>query len=430
MLESKTNVDPPARIHLLVAKEAPCVIVIRRKPSKVAHILKLNTLTDEMEHGSWFSGRIYESRSDVSFDGQYMIYLAMGAVGDTWNGICRPPFLRTEIDWPNIGTWHGGGLFRSPTQLELNVGRGGRDAEKAINESEADFPFSFGLLDNPGYGEDEGVLYARLERDGYKRVGPFGQERVVKKNGYSVYCDDDPGWVIRPTSAHPELRVRYRGYFSDRGRVFEWDLPEHPDLLDKHVSWATYDSLGQLVVARLGVVYRYSLSALLAHKPSAVFDLESLQRPERREKQEVVLPPIEIVTGDMTELDVRTIIMPHSESTWVRELRDLAGGYLADDLREWNPEPGEIRRTPAYYLRQHDLIHVAEPRPALGRDALRDACFSAFEAVRMGSESSVALKPIGLDAGWPLDEAMAATMEAATQYVEEEPGRRVLIVEE
>lgn len=101
----------PARIHLLVAKEAPVVIVIRRKPSKCFDIIKWNTETDEMEHGSWFRGRIYEMRSDVSFDGQYMIYLAMGSGGDTWTGVCNPPYLKTLIDWENMGAWYGGGVY-------------------------------------------------------------------------------------------------------------------------------------------------------------------------------------------------------------------------------------------------------------------------------------------------------------------------------
>ena len=53
-------------------------------------------------------------------------------------------------------------------------------------------------------------------------------------------------------------------------------------MLDAEVSWAVYDSLGQLIVARRGVLYRYTLSDLWAGKPNSVFDLELLERPERR----------------------------------------------------------------------------------------------------------------------------------------------------
>jgi hypothetical protein len=37
-------------------------------------------------------------RCDVSFDGEFMVYLAMGASGKTWNGVCRLPWLTTVID--------------------------------------------------------------------------------------------------------------------------------------------------------------------------------------------------------------------------------------------------------------------------------------------------------------------------------------------
>jgi hypothetical protein len=60
----------PARIHLLPAKGAACVVVIRRKPSKCFHVIRWNTRTDELEHGSWFHGKLYPKRCDVSFDGE------------------------------------------------------------------------------------------------------------------------------------------------------------------------------------------------------------------------------------------------------------------------------------------------------------------------------------------------------------------------
>lgn len=46
---------------------------------------------------------------------------------------------------------------------------------------------------------------------------------------------------------------------------------------DPKVSWAVYDSLGQLIVARRGVLYRYKLSDLWAGKPTSVFDWSLLR---------------------------------------------------------------------------------------------------------------------------------------------------------
>lgn len=282
MAPSNSTEPKPARIHLLPAKAAPLVVVIRRKPSRQVHILRWNTHSDEFEHGSWFKGRVYEMQSDISFDGEHMVYLAMGATGETWSGICRPPFLKTLVHWPNTGTWYGGGLFRSPTLLEINPGYALGDARKVIEKVDKQFPFGFGIRENPGYGEDLGVLFPRFERDGFRRLGPMGKETdESSQRQYRTSYLNDPGWVLRPTPSHPELRVRYRGYAGGTGRDFEWDLPEHPGLLDEHVSWAAYDALGQLIVARLGVLTRYCLADLLTHTPSAVFDLESLEPPAR-----------------------------------------------------------------------------------------------------------------------------------------------------
>jgi hypothetical protein len=57
----------PARLHLLPAKEAPLVVAIRRKPSRLFHIIRINTKTGTYEEGAWFTGKLYAMRCDVSF---------------------------------------------------------------------------------------------------------------------------------------------------------------------------------------------------------------------------------------------------------------------------------------------------------------------------------------------------------------------------
>jgi hypothetical protein len=246
--------EHPARIHLLPAKASPVVCIIRRKPSKCFHIIKWNTSNDEFEHGSWFHGKLYPMRCDVSFDGQWMVYLAMGANGETWNGICNPPWLKTIWDAPNMGTWGGGGYWESEDKLLLTSW-----------EPETVPPaLPFQIAQNRSrYGGDPGVLFPRMERDGWRRVGP------------SV----DLGWIWRPTSAHPTLRARYRGYPHE----FEFGLDEHPGLLDPAVEWATWDSLGQLVVTRAGRILKYGLQALEDGRPSFERDFETLSPPRPQE---------------------------------------------------------------------------------------------------------------------------------------------------
>ncbi|MFQ5502964.1 MAG: hypothetical protein ACE5EQ_11805 [Phycisphaerae bacterium] len=270
------------RIHLLPAKRAPRVVIIRRKPSKVFHILLWNTKSDEIEHGSWFRGRLFPFRCDVSFDGRWMVYLAMGSHAETWNGLCRPPWLKTIVDWENVGTWHGGGCWTDDNTLSINPNRYcDFDCEmpELRRHDSVSLPFRIDVLPDVEYSEDFGVLFPRLARDGWQREGELGREEKVKGKDYAFRCVDDPGWVWFPTPGHPRLRMFYQGYSSGRGHTFEFTMQGYPDLLDASVEWATWDAMGQLIVARAGVVHRFTLDDIWEGKPSFSFDLTDLDVP-------------------------------------------------------------------------------------------------------------------------------------------------------
>jgi hypothetical protein len=87
-----------SRIHLLAARKAPTIAILQRKRSKLFHVIVIDTEALRITEGSWFRGKLYPKRCDVSFDGKFMVYLAMGASGKTWNGVCRLPWLTTVIE--------------------------------------------------------------------------------------------------------------------------------------------------------------------------------------------------------------------------------------------------------------------------------------------------------------------------------------------
>src|SRR5262245_58863849 len=100
-----------SRLHLLVAKNAPTVVIVQRKRAKLFHIAMVDAKRRQVVEGSWFRGKLYALRCDVSFDGTHMVYLAMGDKGQTWNGVCRLPWLSTLTEAENMGAWFGGGYF-------------------------------------------------------------------------------------------------------------------------------------------------------------------------------------------------------------------------------------------------------------------------------------------------------------------------------
>src|SRR4051794_37027692 len=59
----------PARLHVLLARDANVGLVIRRGPSKSVCTILWNRERDTFKLGQWMRGRIYERRSDLSPDG-------------------------------------------------------------------------------------------------------------------------------------------------------------------------------------------------------------------------------------------------------------------------------------------------------------------------------------------------------------------------
>src|SRR5439155_10107417 len=64
----------PARLHALLASEAPVGVVFRRGPANSVCSILWNRRRDEFQVGQWLRARLYERRSDISPDGGHMIY--------------------------------------------------------------------------------------------------------------------------------------------------------------------------------------------------------------------------------------------------------------------------------------------------------------------------------------------------------------------
>jgi hypothetical protein len=268
-----------SRIHLLVARQAPTVVILQRKRAKLFHIITVDASKRRVEEGSWFRGRLYVLRCDVSFDGAYMVYLAMGTQGNTWNGVCRLPWLTTLTEAENLGSWFGGGYFADKKLLRTN-GWGGAEFNPP-NKRGA--PFTLEPYRSRYGGEDLGVVYERLERDGFTRLGEsWGTRRKLPGSKYRVAQDGDAGWGRQPSRRHPMLKVRFAGYL-EHSYTFAFWFDEHPSLLDG-ASWANWDANGDLWVARPGVVEQYTRGDLKRGTPSFTLDLEQYEPPVKRNR--------------------------------------------------------------------------------------------------------------------------------------------------
>jgi hypothetical protein len=390
------------------------VIVLRRKPTRVYHILCWNTETDEIERGSWARTRIYELGCDVSFDGNWMSYLVLGGSAGNWMGVCRPPFLRSFIHL-DCSTWNefGGGLFTYGNRLEIKSSDGIRN----IGYQRKEFTLPLEIVDMTKVRHSSmDALRMRLARDGY--IGADSQATQ---------------WTIRPTDRHPTLQIRVVPGAKLGEDALSFRLLEMPDFLDELVTWAAYDSLGQLVFARQGVLYRFSLAGLLNGTPDAEIDLEALTPPLGKgivPDGDLKTPEISVSMGPIENLRVSTLILPSQRAAWAESVRCFAEPSLNDEVAEQNLAPGEVFISPGFSLMAKTLVHVSEPGPDLGIDLLRQACKDVFDCVSAVSGDHVALQVIGLASGWPLETAAIETIAAASDYVAGASGRSVHIVVE
>lgn len=121
----------PARLFVLLARNSPVGVVLRRGPSDWVQMIRWDTKKDIFTPGQWFHGRIYEHKCDLSPNGELFIYFAKKFTGiryiegkHFWTAISKPPyFTALDIEF-QIESWGGGGIFTERREviwgLDLN----------------------------------------------------------------------------------------------------------------------------------------------------------------------------------------------------------------------------------------------------------------------------------------------------------------------
>lgn len=122
------HIKSHCRLFVVLARDAPIGVILRRGPSKWVQVIKWDTQHDTFDDGAWFHGRIYENACDVSPDGKLFIYFAAkhdrhandDEYGYVWTAVSRPPWLYALTLWPSpVGTWPGGGRFTDNSRVSL-----------------------------------------------------------------------------------------------------------------------------------------------------------------------------------------------------------------------------------------------------------------------------------------------------------------------
>lgn len=177
--------DPyPARLHVFFASETPQALVIRRGPSRQVATIGWDRKTDTFTLGQWLKGKIYEDKCDLSPDGKYFLYFAMGKGSwITWTALSKAPYLKALDFHAKSDTWGGGGLFLSNQSYWLsNIHR------QQFKCSQLELTSSDNPIIPPDQKEYIDPYVYRLIRGGWKKgstqISEIKEEYGPKKSPY------------------------------------------------------------------------------------------------------------------------------------------------------------------------------------------------------------------------------------------------------
>ena len=262
----------PARLHVLLARDVPLGVVIRRGPTGNVATLLWNREKDSFVIGQWLKGRIYERRSDLSPDGKYLIYFAMNGKWQSeskgsWSAISRAPFLKAIEFFPKGDCWNGGGLWTSSNSYWLNGMVGYPKANTFIRQDETYRPAEH-------YGSEcTGVYYVRLQRDGWglvqyrNQVSPRRNEDIFEKPLTS-------GWTLRKRALCGTNPPEGCGCYWD---VHELVSPGGEETIPQpDWEWAEWDGR-RLMWASQGRLFASAIRSAGIYAPTELYDFNPMK---------------------------------------------------------------------------------------------------------------------------------------------------------
>lgn len=260
----------PCRLSVILARNAPRALILRRGPSRWVQTILWHTNGDTFDYGQWFHGRIYECRSDLSPDGDLFIYCALKinrhALQDAsytfaWTAISRPPFLTALALWPHGNTYHGGGMFldRHTVQVDRDPHHMEHHPKHPPSGLNVVMPCATSVLQRPAFARPD---------DARERLNDWTLWEVGSRGVYRR----GSGWTERKSTvwqkAHPSRHFQLVRVVTGDNT----DLPKNSDALQYivedtaggtrrpliGVSWADWDQKGRLTYAREGCLYATS----------------------------------------------------------------------------------------------------------------------------------------------------------------------------
>lgn len=241
------------KVYVLMTPNNSKSIILRRGPSKMFFTIGWDRDDDTFLYGQWLKGRIYPYRCDISFDGKYWLYFAMGKRGNTYTGLAKYPYLKALDFYGKNDAWNGGGLFYDQKTYWLNEisSHPHKQIRKQSNFKRINQWYHL----KTHMGEDPAIYFLRLLRDGWKQLDFEGLPVRFEKR-----VNDD--WYLQRTFTHGHYTEKSHpiGYFevfhlvnhltNESYQCFYWDWSEF-DSRNQRIVWTTKGKLmaGNQIVA-------------------------------------------------------------------------------------------------------------------------------------------------------------------------------------
>ncbi len=242
----------PCRLFVFLARQARTGVILRRGPSGWTQLILWDRAADRFTPGQWFRGRVYERRCDLSPDGRLFIYFAAKHgtrrhnrvdIGEAWTAISKPPYFTALALWPNLGSWYGGGVFKTETLVHLDV-----TCSAAPHPNFRPHRLRIGHM-----GANTAPWEQRLLHDRWQLLARGFDPRTQRQIGTAEI------WQKRHPSQPLKLcrqieAVDFRRYGGPYAETF-W-LEAGGDLLPlADTTWADWDSWDRLVFVRAGKLF-------------------------------------------------------------------------------------------------------------------------------------------------------------------------------
>ncbi len=272
------------KIRGYVAAKSNRTVFLYRRSNKITYLILLDYKKEKfsLEVGARFYGRIYPNRCDLSPDGNYFLYFAMGKSQQQydkklycWTGICSPPKIKAEKLFAHGDTWGGGGKFIDSCTLFIAPGMY-PDFDKTKDERFHTYRIIFS--EKPeyqynGWASGHGWTISEFQID--PRHGPkypipkvwtksSGRTTLCRCLHYQDFLKSKDGNTVGSYDLH-SYSVKYGK------RQTEHSL----DPLNGVCKWADFDSRGRLIMAVGSEVSIYkNVGNLLKGCSEITFDFE------------------------------------------------------------------------------------------------------------------------------------------------------------